>query len=143
MKFKDMPYRRIEKEELEKQFASIIEEFKAAGSGEEQFAVHRKYYELSDDITTNLMISYIRHSVDTTDEFYSAEKDYYDEIEPIISNWNQIYQKLVYYSPYRDYLEEKIGPVAFKNMEISFKAFDEFNSSNLRSQILLPSWAIT
>ena len=125
MKFKDMPYKRIEKDELEKQFADIIEEFKEARSGEEQFAVHQKYYALSDDITTNLMISYIRHSVDTTDEFYSAEKDYYDEIEPIISNLSLTYQKLLYDSSYRDYLEKKIGPVAFKNMEISFKAFDE------------------
>ena len=31
----------------------------------------------------------------------------------------------MYESPYRAYLEEKIGPVAFKNMELSLKSFDE------------------
>ena len=36
-----------------------------------------------------------------------------------------LYQKKVYESPYREYLESKIGPVAFKNMEIAQKAFDE------------------
>ena len=45
MKFKDMPYKRVEKEELEKALTGIMEEFKAASSGEEQFEIHKKYYE--------------------------------------------------------------------------------------------------
>lgn len=125
MKFKDMPYKRVDKDALEKDFLQIMEEFKAAGSGEEQFEVHKKYYKLMDDAMTNMVIAHIRYDVDTTDAFYDEEKKYYDEVEPIISNLNISYQKLLYESPYRAYLEEKIGPVAFKSMEISFKAFDE------------------
>ncbi len=36
MKFKDMPYKRVEKDEVEKAFTRIMEEFKAASTGEEQ-----------------------------------------------------------------------------------------------------------
>ena len=125
MKFKDMPYRRIEKDEVEKEILKVMEEFKAASSGEEQFEVHKKYYKLKDDVMTNITIASIRHDVDTTDSFYDGENNYYDELGPIISNLEISYRKLLYASPYRDYLESKIGPVAFKNMEISFKAFDE------------------
>ena len=39
MKFKDMPYKRVEKEELEKTLTGIMEEFKAASSGEEQLEI--------------------------------------------------------------------------------------------------------
>ncbi len=125
MKFMDMPYERVDYEEVEKQMLSIMEEFKAAESGEGQFAVHEKYYAFSDKIMTNITIAHIRHDIDTTNEFYSKEQDYYDEISPKIANLQVAYQKLLYHSKYRDYLEEKIGAVAFKNMEIAMKATDE------------------
>ena len=125
MKFMDMPYERVNYEEVEKQILLLMEEFKAAESGEQQFSVHKKYYEFSDKIMTNITIAQIRHDIDTTDEFYSKEQDYYDEINPKIANLQVAYQKLLYHSPYRAYLEEKIGAVAFKNMEIAMKATDE------------------
>ncbi len=125
MKFMDMPYERVVYEEVEKEFLSLMEEFKAAKSGEEQFAVHEKYYALRDHIYTYATIAHIRHDIDTTDEFYKAEQDYYDEINPKLMNLEVAYQKLLYESPYRAYLEEKIGAVAFKSMELAMKANDE------------------
>lgn len=125
MKFKEMPYKRVEKDEVEKAFARIMEEFKAASSGEEQFEVHKKFYKLKGDVETNITLANIRHDVDTTDSFYDGEKNYYDEIGPVISNLEIAYQKLLYESPYREYLVSKIGPVAFKSMELNFKSFDE------------------
>lgn len=125
MKFKDMPYERINMEAAEKEFKQIMEEFKAAKSGEEQFAVHQKYYKLRNKLYTSATIAHIRHDIDTMDEFYSKEQDYIDEISPALDNLEIAYTKLVFESPYRTYLEEKIGPVAFKNMELSQKAMDE------------------
>lgn len=49
----------------------------------------------------------------------------YDEKMPFYSNMVLAYQKKLYYSPFRAELEKKIGPVAFKNMEIAQKAMDE------------------
>ena len=46
-------------------------------------------------------------------------------MEPIFQNQVLEYMQKLYESPYRDYLESKIGPVAFKNMEVAMKAFDE------------------
>lgn len=125
MKFKDMPYERVDFEKAIEEMKQLISEFQAAKSGEEQFAVHQKYYELNDKINTQYTIAYIRNGVDTTDEFYDKENDYYDEQLPVFNNVEQEYQKAMYESPYRDYLESKIGKVAFKNMEISLKSFDE------------------
>lgn len=125
MKFKDMPYERINMEAAEKEFKQIMDEFKAAKSGEEQFAVHQKYYKLRNKLYTSATIAHIRHDIDTMDEFYSKEQDYIDEISPALDNLEIAYTKLVFESQYRTYLEEKIGPVAFKNMELSQKAMDE------------------
>lgn len=125
MKFKDMPYKRVDFEETEKEMRTLIAEFEAAKSGEEQFAVHEKYYALMDKVGTMFTIAHIRHDVDTSDEFYSAEQDFYDENGPLFDKLVNEYQKKMYESPYRDYLEKKIGPVAFKNMELAMKSFDE------------------
>ncbi len=125
MKFKDMPYERVNVEEAEKEFKQLMEEFRAAKSGEEQFAVHQKFYTLQSRIYTNVTIAHIRHDIDTVDEFYSKEQDYNDQIVPTLDNLEVAYMREVYESPYRAYLEEKIGPVAFKNIELSLKATDE------------------
>ncbi|WP_099468162.1 M3 family oligoendopeptidase [Konateibacter massiliensis] len=125
MKFSEMPYERIDFEKTKERFEKIMEEFAAAKSAEEQFAVHQKYYELVNEIETMITIAHIRHDIDTKDEFYDGEQNYYDEISPKIHNMQVSYAKLMYDSPYRPYLEEKIGKVAFKNIEISLKAFDE------------------
>ena len=125
MKFKDMPYSRVDFDEVERDLRALMEEFDKAASGEEQFAVHQKYYELTGRVNTLMTIAHIRYYVDTSDEFYKAEQEYYDEKEPVYRNLILEYERKLYNSPYRAYLEEKIGPVAFKNMEIAQKAMDE------------------
>ena len=82
MKFKDMPYERVDFEQVERELNSLMEEFDAAKSGEEQFAVHQKFYELNDRVSTLYTISYIRFDIDTTDKFYEQEHEYYDEKMP-------------------------------------------------------------
>ena len=120
-----MPYERVDFDQVEKELKALMEEFDAAKSGEEQFAVHQKFYKLNDRVSTLYTISHIRFDIDTTDEFYEKEHDYYDEKLPVYSNLVLAYQKKLYDSPYREYLESKIGPVAFKNMEIAQKSMDE------------------
>ena len=125
MKFQDMPYERLDFTQVEKEMKQLMEEFDAAKSGEEQFAVHQKYYALTDRVSTLMTIAQIRFDIDTSDAFYEEEHKYYDEQGPIFSNLVLAYQKKLYESPYRAYLEEKIGPVAFKNMELAQKSMSE------------------
>ena len=125
MKFSEMPYKRIDMDEVKKTYRDIIDRTKVASSGEEQFEIHREYYKFMDDVRTSMELAMIRHDIDTTDEFYEKESDFYDEVTPIISQYENEYGKVLYDSPYRDYLESKIGKVTFKNIEIANKAFDE------------------
>lgn len=125
MKFKDMPYERIDFAKAKAELSEIMEKSKAAKSGEEQFEVHKMFYRLNDKIQTQVTLCSIRHTIDTTDEFYEKEQNYYDEQIPEYSNLCVEYQKILFYSPYREVLEEKIGQVAFKNMEIAMKSVSE------------------
>lgn len=125
MKFSEMPYERVNFGEVEKELRGLMAELDAAKSGEEQFAVHEKFYKLNDRVSTLYTIAHIRFDIDTTDSYYEAEKKFYDEQLPVYSNLVLAYNKKLFDSPYRAYLEEKIGPVAFKNMEVAQKSMDE------------------
>lgn len=125
MKFSEMPYERIDFEKLKEDFRELNRRFEAAESGEEQFRVHRDFYQLSDHVMTEMTIAMIRNDIDMTDEFYSGEQKHYDENMPVFQNLVVEYQKKLYHSKFRPYLEEKIGKVAFKNIELAMKAVDE------------------
>ena len=125
MRFQDMPYERIDFAKVQEEMGELIRELEAAKSGEEQFEVHQKYYALTDRVMTLMTIANIRFDIDTSDKFYEEEHKYYDEQGPVFSNLVLAYQKKLYESPYRAYLEEKIGPVAFKNMELAQKSMSE------------------
>lgn len=120
-----MPYERIDFAKVQEEMGELIRELEAAKSGEEQFEVHKKYYALTDRVMTLMTIANIRFDIDTSDKFYEEEHKYYDEQGPVFSNLVLAYQKKLYESPYRAYLEEKIGPVAFKNMELAQKSMSE------------------
>ena len=125
MKFKEMEYVRPDMEDVKKQFKTLTEDMKNATSGEAAFDVHKRYYELSGHISTAFNIAYIRHDINTADAEYSAEKNFFDENMPTIENLDVEYKKALYASKFRPYLEEKIGKVAFKNIELAEKSVDE------------------
>lgn len=125
MTFNEIPYKRIELEDMKKEMAALKERFRAAVCGEEQFKVHQDLYLLKDHIMTERTLSEIRNSVNTKDEFYDAEETYYNAFDPEFAMELKEYGELMLESPYRDYLEEKIGKLAFVNLELDKKAFSE------------------
>lgn len=125
MKCSQMPYTRVDMDEVKSFFEKLIADSKNAKSGEEQFELHKKYYKFMEDVYTNIKLGVFRHNIDTTEEFYAAENDYIDEITPLISKYANDYSKVLYESPFRSYLEDKISKVAFKNIELQNKSIDD------------------
>ena len=124
-KFSELPYERVDLDKMKSDYADLVKRLKEAKSGEEQWAVHQDRYKIYKTILTNYTIAHIRHDIDTTDEFYDKENEYYDSALPEFENCENAYKKVLFESPYRAYLEEKMGPVAFKNIELDLKSFDE------------------
>lgn len=125
MRFQDMPYERVDFDEVERQIRDLMGKFDEAKSGAEQFELHKQYYQISGRVATLYTIAHIRFDADMTNAFYKGEKEYYDEKLPLYDNLVLEYQKKLYDSPFREELVGFIGPVAFKNMEIAAKAMDE------------------
>ncbi|MEE0692843.1 MAG: M3 family oligoendopeptidase [Lachnospiraceae bacterium] len=125
MKFKDMPYKRVDMEAAKQELATIMKEFEAAKTAQEQLEVHKRYYALSERMQTQMTIASIRHSIDTSDEFYEAEKTYYDQEGPAFDNLAVQYKKMLYASLFREEIEKVIGGPAIRNIELASKAVSE------------------
>lgn len=68
-------------------------------------------------------LAYVRHTIDTTDEFYDKEMEYLDQTLPLCQEVGTELGKAMLASPFRAQLEKKFGPVLFKNLELQQKSF--------------------
>lgn len=125
MKFSEMPYERIDFDKLKEEFAGLEQDLSNASTGDEAFRVHERFYKVFNHVMSESQIAMIHSDIDMSDEKWLAEQQFFDEHMPIFENLVVSYKKKLYESPYRGVLEEKIGKVAFKNIELAMKAVDE------------------
>ncbi|MNS35446.1 Peptidase family M3 [compost metagenome] len=123
MKFNEYPYSRPDIQDIENQFKDLLKQFNEAASFEEQDIAFEKINKLRSEFETLGTIVSVRHSIDTTDEFYKAEQDYMDEVGPLYQEYVTNYYKAVVQSKFRAGLEEKWGRQLFSLMDVSLKTF--------------------
>ena len=122
MKVSELPYQRVTLEEIEKVMTDVIARIKAASSVDEILKAREDYLALYLELYNSNSLSYMRYSINTVDEFYLKEKDYYDEIMPAVQNLTVQYASALLDSPFREELEKELSPVLFKSMELERKS---------------------
>lgn len=123
MSFENYTYVRPDLTDLTSKFDIAIEDFKKAGSVDEQNKAMNKINLLRNDLGTMFNLCYIRHSIDTNDEFYKTEQDYMDEIQPEVEGLVTKYYQALVASKFRNELEEKWGKQLFALAEGQLKTF--------------------
>lgn len=123
MEFKDYTYERPDLNRIKPIFHEALEKFKASTSLKEQSDTMADINQLRNFVSTMLNICYIRHTIDTTDEFYEKENDYFDEISPEIDGLVSQYYETLVNSPFRKELEDKWGKQLFALAEAQLKTF--------------------
>lgn len=121
--FPDFPYARPDLEQQETAFRAVLEELKTADSINDAIAAVEQIDSIRAGISTAQNIGYIRFSIDTRDEFYKAEKQWFDEHMPATQAWTTDYYRALIESPHRAALEEKFGRQIFDSAELSIKTF--------------------
>ena len=122
MKVTELPYRRITAEEVSSVMEDVIARIQNAGSADEILTARDEEQKLILEYETNASLAYMRYSINTADEFYVAENNYYDEAGPTIQNDLVRYASALLDSPFRRELEEKLSPVLFQSMEVERKS---------------------
>ncbi len=134
MKFSEMPYKRPDPEALIAAFKELTERFKNAKSYEEARAVFLEKEEQSKVAQTTATLAYVRQSIDTRDEFYKKEREFWDEFGPQLEEYSQAWLEAMLASPFRKDFENEYGNLLFVNAEIERKTFSPEIISDMQKE---------
>ena len=125
MKFSEFPYERPNFEQVKAEMESLMAQMENAASADAFMELFGKVNELRNHYSTASTLCSIRHSIDTRDEFYDKETEYWDEYGPLYQNLESKLFKLVLHSKFEAELRDRIPQTYFKEAEFSEKSFRE------------------
>ncbi|MBO5312508.1 MAG: M3 family oligoendopeptidase [Clostridia bacterium] len=124
-KISEMRYERIDKDAVIEQIKSIIEAIENAKSGSELLALRDEYNKLSENVGTMARLASTRLNLNSRDEFYSGEMEYYNSALPEIQMYDLKFTKAFLSSPYLDEAKKELNPLVITMYELSLKCADE------------------
>lgn len=139
MKFDDYIYKRVEIELFEKEFSVNLNNFENSKTLEIQDSAMTVINDMRNKFDTMATLVSIRHSINTNDEFYDKENEYYDNAIPIYQGLISEYYKILVSSKFRNELEKKWGKNLFTIAEMQLKTFDVSIINELQEENKLTS----
>ena len=123
-KYNDYHYERIVLNKLSPRFNEIISKFDSSKSVEEQSDLIREVDKVFSEYSTYQAIAHLNFARDTRSKETKAESEYYDKIDPSMSEFSTRFAKVVVSSKYRDELVREWGRQYFNLLEMELKTFD-------------------
>ncbi len=134
MKFKDYKYERPNIDEVINDYKKAITEMQQATSATEQVAIIEKLNKIRMNFSTMNSLCLIRNSINTKDEFYEKEQNFFDENSPILAEYDQEFNLAIFNSHYQDGLKAKYGDHIFNLIATSLKTFKPEIISDLQEE---------
>ena len=134
MKFNEMTYQRLNGSDIKSKGESTLKNFKEASSYQDAYQIFMEWETLLSKVSTQNTLASVRHVIDTTDTFYNAEQEYWDNIMPELEETVQAFTKAMLTSKYRPEFEKTFGSLLFTNAEIQLKTFEPEIVSELQEE---------
>lgn len=147
MKFSEYKYERPDLDAYKAKMTEYLEKMKQGISFEEELQIVQEAFQLEDELSTMASLVSTRHSIDTRDEFYEKEQEFFNNEIPPLQQYSQQFSKQLLDSPNREKLEEELGSLFFKQAELEQKTFSpevigemqQINKLSMEYQKLLSS----
>lgn len=123
MKFDDYCYERPDVEKFKQDFNTLLKDLNDTSPLEVQKASVTAINKLRNEFDTMQTLVSVRHSINTTDEFYKAEQEFMDEIGPVVQEYITDYYKALVHSKYRAEFEKEWGAQLLQLAEVSLRTF--------------------
>ncbi len=123
MKFSQMKYERPDLEAVKAELTKLTEELRSAENYDEARKAFVEFDAVKRKVGTQGTLASVRHSIDTRDEFYEAEKKFWNAASPELDEYFQNWTMALLESKFRTQFEEEFGNIVFINAEIDLKAF--------------------
>lgn len=121
MKFSEYEYKRPDFEQLKAGQLKLIDELNGAESFEQAEKTYMASEKLNRSVETMYTLASIRFTLNTADEFYKAEQEYWDETLPLLSELGVKMSAALLASPFKNDFEKKYGQMLIKNAELAVK----------------------
>ena len=123
MGFNEFSYERPNYQEVKEKLNALINKVNEANSVDEVKNTIDKINVIRNNVVTMGTLASIRNSIDTEDEFYDKEREYWDEYEPLYNEVYTLFYKALVSNKFRDELEKEFGKQFFSIAEYNLKAF--------------------
>ena len=125
--FKELKFPRPDLEVFRALYKDALDRVHQAKNGDDIVELLFEVDELSRRITDVLTATMIHHTMDMEDERYAQDQHWFDENQHLFIKEIVDFNEAIYNSPYKDYVEEVIGPMYFVKTDIKSKTFCEDN----------------
>lgn len=125
MKFEEFKYQRPDMEEYKSEMDALLADIATGKDLETEKKAIYRIFDVQDKIDTQYTLVSTRNSVNTKDEFYEQEKQFFDEVSPHIQQYEVTVLKKLLESEHRDALEQELGSQLFTQAELAQKTFSE------------------
>ncbi|MCQ8212824.1 M3 family oligoendopeptidase [Cetobacterium somerae] len=123
MKFKDFKYERPIYDSTKEKINNLIGTLKNSKDIQEQKNIVNEINHIRNHVSSMSSIAHIRHTINTEDEFYDKENEYWDEISPLYQELDSNFYEVMVNHSNKSELVKVFGEQLFKLMENSLKTF--------------------
>lgn len=123
MKFSEMTYSRPDMDAVQKQLAELTERLRAAKDYGEAKKIFLETETIAKRISTLSTLVHIRHTINTLDEFYDKEEQFWNSTKPVLEQYMKEWDLAMLESTFRPEFEKEYGTLMFVNTEIERKTF--------------------
>jgi len=123
LKYSEMKYERPDIKIVGEEFSDLIDAFRNAKTFEEAEDHMTRINVLRNEFETMRIIAFINYSIDTNNQSFTEEQDYFDNSSPVFSGYiNKYYKALIECSFKKEFIN-KHGEQLFKIAELTMKCF--------------------
>ncbi len=123
MKVPQIPYKRYTIEALKNAFEAFRDTAEHAETSAQVLAARTRFLGEIRSYSTASSLANCRFTLNTRDEFYAAEVDYYDEIGPKMAEIMVAYGDIMLHTPHRAEMEKVVNPLCYKKYELVAKTY--------------------
>ncbi|MGI6510276.1 MAG: M3 family oligoendopeptidase [Erysipelotrichaceae bacterium] len=125
MKFSEFKYERINYQEIEKKLTELLDKLEKQTKADDFIKVFQEIEKINSHVSTMASLATVRHSINTKDEFYDKENDFWDEVEPKLQVFSHRMAEICLAFENKEELYHYIPKIFFKKAEFDLKSFDE------------------
>lgn len=123
IKFQDLPYRRPDLDALSRRYVELCRSLDEAQSADEVIGVVQDWNALKIEYVTMENLAETRFTQDVKNEEAKAEKQFYTDNSPTVTEWNEEISNRLLRSPFRAAVEERFGALFLRRLEDASKTF--------------------